>query len=312
MVESTSGSLKRIAPYLIIKIVHQSMKPDSVVAFCPGHISGYFRSIAGKTIETTGSIGAGIVISEGVTATVEPSDRISISIRRKSSSGTSDEVFSESPLLEHVLEHLNLTASVVTECALPIGAGFGLSAAALLATLTALNHLFDRGMNSEEIAQCAHAAEVIHRTGLGDVAACQGGGRVVRSGPGIHGLIVRSYDMPEPLYAVNFGPIHTPTVLGSSAQMELVSSAFPRTIPGNAEDFFLLSRLFAQESGLMTKEAQAVIRQCEKRGIPSSMTMLGNGVFAYGRKAREVLLAFGHVYEFHASATGAHIVENLS
>ena len=77
------------------------------------------------------------------------------------------------------MEHLNLTASVVTECTLPIGAGFGLSAAALLATLTALNHLFDRGMNAEEIAQYAHAAEVTHQTGLGDVAACQGGGRVV-------------------------------------------------------------------------------------------------------------------------------------
>ena len=287
------------------------MKPDPVVAFCPGHISGYFKKIVGDTITTTGSIGAGIVISEGVTATVKPSDRISICIRRKSSPKTSFEVSSGSPLLEHVLEHLNLTASVVTECTLPIGAGFGLSAAALLATLTALNHLFDRGMNAEEIAQCAHAAEVTHRTGLGDVAACQGGGRVVRSGPGIHGLIERRYDMPEPLYAVSFGPIHTPTVLGSSAQMELASSAFPKTTPGNVEDFFLLSRLFAQQSGLMTPEAQNVIRKCDAAGIPSSMTMLGNGVFAYGRKAREILLTSGLVYEFHVSATGAHIVEDL-
>lgn len=166
-------------------------------------------------------------------------------------------------------------------------------------------------MNAEEIAQYAHAAEVTHRTGLGDVAACQGGGRVVRSGPGIHGLIERRYDMPEPLYAVSFGPIHTPTVLGSSAQMELASSAFPTTTPGNLEDFFLLSRLFAQQSGLMTPEALNVIRKCDAAGIPSSMTMLGNGVFAYGRKAREILLAFGHVYEFHVSATGAHIVEDL-
>ncbi|HWS22705.1 MAG TPA: GHMP kinase, partial [Methanoregula sp.] len=158
---------------------------------------------------------------------------------------------------------------------------------------------------------CAHAAEVTHRTGLGDVAACQGGGRVVRSGPGIHGLIERSYDMPEPLYAVSFGPIHTPAVLGSSAQMELASSAFPKKTPGNFEDFFLLSRLFARQSGLMTPEAQKVIGKCDAAGIPSSMTMLGNGVFAYGRKAREILLAFGPVYEFHVSATGAHIVEDL-
>jgi pantoate kinase len=210
------------------------------------------------------------------------------------------------------MEHLNVTASVVTECTLPISAGFGLSAAALLATLTALNHLFDRGMNAEKIAQCAHAAEIAHRTGLGDVAACQGGGRVIRSGPGIHGLIERRFDMPEPLYAVSFGPIHTPTVLGSSAQMERTSSAFPKTTPGNFEDFFLLSRHFTEHSGFMTREVKKGIRSCDAAGVPSSMTMLGNGVFAYGRKARDVLLPFGHVYEFHVSATGAHIMEDLT
>jgi len=288
------------------------MKPTHVVAFCPGHISGYFKRIVGDSIATTGSIGAGIVISEGVTATVEPADRTSISIKRRRSTGASFDLSSGSPLLEQVMENLSLTASVITECNLPIGAGFGLSAAALLATLTALNHLFDRGMNNEDIAQCAHAAEVAHRTGLGDVAACQGGGRVIRSGPGIHGLIERRFDMPEPLYAVSFGPLHTPTVLGSSAQMERVSSAFPKKTPENVEDFFLLSRHFAEHSGLMTQEVNKVIRCCDAAGVPSSMTMLGNGVFAYGRKAQDVLLPFGHVYEFQVSAIGAHIMEDLT
>ena len=288
------------------------MKPAHVAAFCPGHISGYFKRVVGDTVATTGSIGAGIVISEGVTATVKHSDRISICIKRRFSPDTSSDISSESPLLEHVMEHLNMTASVVTVCTLPIGSGFGLSAAALLATLTALNQLFDRGMNAEEIAQCAHGAEVTHRTGLGDVAASQGGGRVVKSGPGIHGAIERRFDMPEPLYAISFGPIHTPAVLGSPAQMNLISSAFPETTPGNPEDFFLLSRRFAEQSGLMTKEVKKVFRRCDAAGVPSGMTMLGNGVFAYGRKARDVLLAFGHVYEFHVSATGAHIIEDLT
>ena len=76
------------------------------------------------------------------------------------------------------MENLTITASVVTESVLPIGAGFGLSAAALLATLTALNRLYCLEMDAEQIAEIAHAAEVAHRTGLGDVAACQGGGRV--------------------------------------------------------------------------------------------------------------------------------------
>jgi pantoate kinase len=288
------------------------MKPSTVVAFCPGHISGYFRRISGDTIASTGSIGAGIVISEGVTATVRPSEITSISIRQRSSMGTSFEVASGSPILAHVMKQLGVTASVITECTLPIGAGFGLSAAALLATLTALNHLFDRGMSAEEIAQCAHAAEVTHRTGLGDVAACQGGGRVIRSGPGIHGLIDRRFDMPEPLYAVSFGPIPTPAVLGSPVRMERITSAFPKTIPETIEDFFLFSRQFSEHSGLITREVKTITRLCDTAGVPSGMTMLGNGIFAYGRKAHDLLMLFGHVYEFHVADSGAHIVEDYA
>jgi len=288
------------------------MKPSAVVAFCPGHISGYFKKISGDTIASTGSIGAGIVISEGVTATIRPSDTTSVSIRQRRSMGTSFEVASGSPILTHVIEHLGVTASVITECTLPIGAGFGLSAAALLATLTAVNHLFDRGMSAKEIAQCAHAAEVIHRTGLGDVAACQGGGWVIRSGPGIHGLVERRFDMPEPLYAVSFGPIPTPAILNSPVRMECISSAFPKTTPENVEDFFRFSHRFSERSGLITREVKTITRLCNAAGVPSGMTMLGNGVFAYGRRAYDLLVPFGHVYEFHVAAAGAHIVEDLA
>jgi pantoate kinase len=288
------------------------MKPSAVIAFCPGHISGYFRKIPGDTIASTGSIGAGIVISEGVNSTVRPSDKTSISIRQKSFRGTSFEIASESPVLTSVMEQMDVTSSVITECRLPIGAGFGLSAAALLATLTALNRLFDRGMSPVEIAQCAHAAEVTHQTGLGDVAACQGGGWVIRSGPGIHGRIERRFDMPEPLYAISFGPISTPAVLGSPIVMEQISSAFPKTMPDTIEDFFLFSRQFSEQSGLITPDVKAITRICDAAGVPSAMTMLGNGIFAYGRKAQDLLKAFGHVYDFRVADTGVHIVEDFT
>jgi pantoate kinase len=288
------------------------MKPSAVIAFCPGHISGYFKKISGDTLASTGSIGAGIVISEGVTSTVRPSDKTSISIQHKSSLGTSFEIAYDSPLLTSVMKELDVTASVITECTLPIGAGFGLSAAALLATLTALDRLFDRGMSPGEIAQCAHAAEVSHRTGLGDVAACQAGGWVIRSGPGVDGRIERRFDITEQLCAVSFGPISTPAVLGSPALMGQVSSAFPKTMPGTIEDFFLLSRQFGEQSGLITPQAKSIIRLCDAAGVPSAMTMLGNGVFAYGRKAQDLLRPFGHVYEFQVAATGVHIVEDFA
>lgn len=207
------------------------------------------------------------------------------------------------------MERLEVTASITTECHLPIGAGFGLSAAALLATATALNRLYTLGLSPRDIARYSHEIEVEHRTGLGDVAAAQAGGRVIRHGPGIDARIERFFDLPEPLYSVSFGPIHTPTVLGSPARMELVSSAFPSSTPSDARDFFTLSKQFADRSGLMTDPVKKVLKVCEQENIPAGMTMLGEGVFAYGKGAQNVLSSFGEVYEFRVSPTGPEIVE---
>jgi len=284
-----------------------SMKPGTVTAFCPGHISGYFRRVNGTTRAGTGSIGAGIVIDKGVTATVTRADRTTICVNRVDAWGKKREQYHDSPPLSTVMGRLGVTASVVTECVLPIGAGFGLSAAALLAAMTALNRLYGLDMTEHDIALYAHEAEVMHRTGLGDVAACQAGGRVVRKGPGIDAVIERRYDLTQPLYAVSFGPIHTPSVLGSQQQMERVSSAFPRTSPKNVEDFFRLSQQFAFASGLVTPEVRQVLRHCTAHQVPASMTMLGNGVFAYGRDARDLLGHFGEVYECGMARMGARI-----
>ncbi len=62
-------------------------------------------------------------------------------------------------------------------------------------------------------------------------------------------------------------------------------------------------------SGLITQEVRDAARLCDAAGVDSGMTMLGNGIFAYGKRAREVLLPFGHVFELHIAATGAGILE---
>ena len=171
-------------------------------------------------------------------ATVTPAERSSVVVRVRSREGAPAEVSRSSPPLASALENLGVSVALETSCRLPISAGFGLSAAALLATLTATNRLLDLGLSADEIAEVAHETEVIFRPGLGDVAACQGGGRVVRTGPGIHGTILRSFDLDAPVCAVSFGPIHTPDVLGSPAQMAQVSAAFPERQPETFTDFF--------------------------------------------------------------------------
>jgi len=207
------------------------------------------------------------------------------------------------------MNRLSVHATVSTECNLPVGAGFGLSAASLLATLTALDFLYELGLGEDRIAQIAHETEFMHRTGLGDVAACRGGGFVVRTIAGITAPVYRDFDLHEHLFAVSFGPIHTPSVLGSQDQMDRVASAFPRQQPKDLKEFFQISRTFAEQSGLMTSQVKEVLIRCDNAGVPASMTMLGNGVFAYGEKARHVLSGFGMVYEMYVAHQGPVILE---
>lgn len=272
----------------------------AAVARSPGHLSGYFRRIPGDTAQATGSSGAGIVIEEGVLARAVPSRSPAVRMifpgNRPVTGGP--------PLIESAMERLGVSAEVITESTLPPGAGFGLSAAALLASISALSALFDLGLSDPAIASLAHEIEVINRTGLGDVAACQGGGIECRKGPGIGAEIDRIPDPGRIIHAVSFGPIPTPQVLGDPAWMERIDRAFPGRCPRDLGDLFSLSRDFAERSGLITPRVREVLGACDRAGVSASMTMLGEGVFALGEEAAPVLSSFGEVFRLRIAGRG--------
>jgi pantoate kinase len=275
----------------------------AAVAFSPAHISGYFCRVDGSNPASTGSRGAGIIIEEGVQARVTAAASPCVVIRRLSSSGIILERTEGSPPLLYAMERLGVSAQVITTSVLPMGAGFGCSAASLLATLSALSAFFSLDLPREKIAALAHETEVLHRTGLGDVAALQGGGLACRKGAGIHADIVRL--MPDTaLTVLSCGPIHTPSVLGSAAAMERVTRAFPGRCPRDLDDFISLSRSFAEKSNLITPTVRGVLEACDQRGVPASMTMLGEGVFACGPGADEALFPFGTPLRVHISRQG--------
>lgn len=280
---------------------------ERAVAWSPGHISGYFRRCAEPDGTVTGSVGGGIVIGEGVTVEAVRSDSPRVRVCRRHPDGTVTS--SEgSPPVERLMDRLGVAADLTTTCSLPIGAGFGLSAAALLASGAALSALHGLGLTRDEIARAAHGVEVAFRTGLGDVAAAQGGGGVVRRGPGIGGEI-RRLPAAEPVHAISFGPISTPGVLGSDAAMARIRAAFPDSEPDDIVSLVRVSRRFAEMSGLITARVRAALDACDEAGVPASMTMLGDGVFAIGPGAAAALAPFAPVYRIEVSATGFRLLE---
>lgn len=284
--------------------------PSFASAFSPGHLSGYFRPVYGPDPAHTGSLGAGIVIREGVTTTVWPSDDTEVNVERRDPvSGKAIEVFPTSPPIRYLLRRMGVTARVKTVCSLPIGAGFGLSAAALLSTATAANALFRLSLGATECGALAHEAEIVHKTGLGDIAACMGGGRDCRKGAGIMAEIERDHDIPVSLCAVVFGPLPSPEVLGSPGAMARVIGAFPGRCPEDLADFFRLSRRFTEESGLATPQVLHALAACDDAGIPATMTMLGNGIFASGDGAFPLLSRLGEAFLLHPADEGVRLLE---
>lgn len=271
----------------------------SCVTFAPGHISGYFKRIDGDSIQTTGSLGAGIVIDKGVRVEMHEASRIRIQI------GDTD---IDDWLIREVLSSLDVRADVRVTVEMPMGAGFGMSAAGLLATYSAANCVFQLGMTAEEIAAAAHEVEVIHGTGLGDVAASTGGGLVVRTRPGISGVTCRMYPEDE-IWTVSFGGISTHDVITSKEKMQQVTAAFPEKEPATLAEFMENSAAFTEKSGLLPIDLLPILAACKQAGVPASMTMLGTGVFAVGPAAERILSQFGEPIRLHVSRSGPVILE---
>lgn len=281
----------------------------SVTAFCPGHISGYFCPVFRDSIIETGSRGAGIVINEGVTAIVTKSDTNQVIIERYSKEGKCIETVTGSEPIDYLLRKLGVTASIVTKTLLPLYSGFGLSAASLLASAYAANEFFSLGLCEPDISRIAHEVEVIHKTGLGDVSAARGGGREWRQTGGINAEVIRSFDLHKPLVALTLGPLYTKEILSAKEGIEKIIQAFPNNKPETPEEFFRLSRRFAEKSYLIPNDCRPVLDECDRVGVSASMTMLGNGIFAYGYDAFNVLLKYGNPFLLQMAENGPVILE---
>ncbi len=275
----------------------------TALTFCPGHISGWFKQMPDSEGNPS-SVGGGIVISEGVFAEAKKSDEISVKACYVDRSGNVISEICKSDVIEYAMRHLGITAEITTKSILPMSSGFGLSAASILASLKAVSELYNLKISNDDIAKLANLTEIHFKTGLGDVAACMHGGYICRKTPGIDGNIARRYDMEKTISALTFGPLRTDSVLKNPETMERINNAYREDCPNSPEEFFKISREFAENSGLITKKVREVLDECSIRNIPASMTMLGEGVFAYGEKAPGILSKFGDVYQMKMSNNG--------
>jgi len=267
-------------------------------AFSPAGISSFFeicdRTLDGKPImdlERVGARGGGFGFVKGVLTEVCITESKHNSIKVFINGNDFPEAETTKTVAKTLLEKVDKKYSVIIRhrVEVPIGAGFGSSAAGALGTAFALSKALGIHLTYNQLGRIAHVAEVKCKTGLGTVGPLLLGGCVVTVEPGAPGyaLIDRIPITAEHwIIAGVFKPWHTKEVLASPKKRKRVNQWGRKTVDAilaepSLENFLRASKEFAVKTGLATERVKRLIASAERAGaIGAAQNMVGEAVHA--------------------------------
>jgi pantoate kinase len=283
-------------------------------AFAPGHISGFFEPIYNSDINRTGSRGAGINVTFG-----------SISeVACKSSTTQSIDVFinnkkSNAPVIRLALKYLigenPLKVVVKTKYEIPVGQGFGMSAAGALSATYALAKILN--ISSNDALRASHFAEVQLKTGLGDAIASSFGGIEIRKSAGLPpwGIIEHIPGKGDLVLCVIGKKLDTKNILEDANKATKIidyGKLCTKKIleKPSVENLFTLSKAFTENTNLADEKVLSAINLASKFGL-ASMCMLGNSIFAMGKTDElcNALSSFGKIFICSVDEFGARVID---
>ena len=280
-------------------------------AFVPGHITGFFEIHDNPDPRRKGSTGCGIVVDGGINSTVTGDvDETEVFL---------DGIPVKAETTRSAIEQL-IDFPVRVECtsSIPVGCGFGASAAGALSTAYALNDAFSLGLSSNQLVEAVHIAEVSNGSGMGDVEGQYFGGLPIRMSPGCppYGALDR---VPAPTFEIHcivLGELSTGSVLNDPGIMKELNSAGRSALRSllsypTLVNFMELSKQFTVKCGLASDRVMDAIEAVDSVGGMASQAMLGETVFACSFEESEgdvleVLSTFGEVTTYKVTSSYQH------
>ncbi|MBA4719266.1 MAG: GHMP kinase [Nitrosopumilus sp.] len=262
-------------------------------AFCPAHITGFFKAHLDDTqnsLENLGSMGAGFSIKQGVTTRVkiDTRDNQESNFRIITKGYQSDKTDVSEFVLNKFLKlgkFSNKFFDIEHEISIPVGYGLGSSGAVALSLSFALDQALETKLEKTIIGQIAHNAEVNCKTGLGDVLASFHGGFEIRVKPGAPGIGSVEKIMTEKISIIMicFSPISTNKFireylsqingLGGKMVNRLLESK-------NYEHFQDMSLEFAKYVDIMTPRMQKLVNELFENNIKCGIAFFGETIFS--------------------------------
>jgi pantoate kinase len=268
-------------------------------AFAPGAISSFFE-ICNQTPEGTeitdperlGARGGGFGLQKGtttkVTATPAENSNISVSIN----GNFVPQAQTTLAVAQMLLANTSCTYDILVEhtVEVPIGAGFGTSAAGALTTALALKEALDLPLTFNQLGKLAHLAEIKCQTGLGTVSSLsQSGGCVLVVEPGAPGICMLDRIPLTPKYHIITGVFKATSkkdILNSPEKRALINRFGKKTLENilaepSLQNFLNCCWQFAQDAGFATERVRQLIKLAEGAGaVGAAQNMLGEAVHA--------------------------------
>ena len=299
-------------------------------AFCPAHITGFFKAhLEGNqdNLENLGSMGAGFSIKEGVTTTVKIQTRNNQESNFKIT--TQGYQSDKMDVSEYVLNEFLKIGEFSTKffdikhnISIPVGYGLGSSSAVALSLSFALDQALNTKLEKTMIGQIAHNAEVNCKTGLGDVLASYHGGFEIRVKPGAPGIgqVEKINTEKISIIMICFSPISTNKFikerlsqingLGGKMVNRLLESK-------DYKHFQDMSLEFAKYVDVMTPRMQNIVKELSENNIKCGIALFGETIFSMipqkdEGKVLEILQKYsdGIIIKSELDDYGARILNN--
>jgi len=272
--------------------------PKRATAFSPAGISSFFeicdRTPDGKVIadpERVGARGGGFSPDKGVSTEVIVAEaeesQVQVVINGENCPGAATTKSVVEMLTAKVSE--NYAIKVIHQVDVPVGAGFGSSAAGALGAALALSKALGLNLTYIQLGRIAHVAEVKCKTGLGTVGPVLFGGCGLTLEPGAPGIACLDRIPVSSDYRLvlgTFRPYPTKELLSSQEKREIINEWGRKTlkrilVDPSLENFMGACKEFAVGTGFVTDNVQKLMELAEKAGaVGAAQNMLGEAAHA--------------------------------